>query len=53
MLRYLRYFMPDGKDEKGKFWYGVGHESYDKYYSFSEWLKMIQCIKRMEKEREF
>ena len=42
MLRYLRYFMPDGIDEKGKFWYGVGHESYDKYYTFSEWLKDLR-----------
>ena len=43
MLRYLRYFMPDGIDESGKFWYGVGRENYDKYYTFSEWLKAVNA----------
>ena len=43
MLRYLRYFIPDGTDDKGKFWYGVGHENYDKYYTFSEWLKAVSA----------
>ena len=38
MLRYLRYFMPDDIDEKGKFWYGVGYDKDKKFYSFSEWL---------------
>lgn len=42
MLRYLRYFKPDGVDEKGKFWYEVDGESYEKYYSFSEWLHSLR-----------
>ena len=42
MLRYLRYFKPDGVDEKGKFWYEVSDESYKKYYSFSEWLYSLR-----------
>ena len=43
MLRYLRFFKPDGVDEKGKFWYGIRHENYDKYYTFSEWLKDVSA----------
>lgn len=35
--------MPDGVDNKGKFWYGIGHENYDKYYTFSEWLKAVSA----------
>ena len=42
ILRYLRYFKPDGVDEKGKFWYEVSDESYKKYYSFSEWLYSLR-----------
>lgn len=35
--------MPDGTDENGKFWYGVGRENYSKYYIFSEWLKDVSA----------
>ena len=35
--------MPDGVDGNVKFWYGIGHENYNKYYIFSAWLKAVSA----------